>query len=107
MSTQVTTRSDQLAAAGAAQAAVMRPQRYAGLTPMQYLDSADLDMLLAETRPGDRLHPKRHKQVSYVKCKTELQFCSTFFFCFLSSCWDIKVLDGYAYNNSWLILFFC
>lgn len=71
MSTQLTTKSDLVAAAAAARAAVLRQRRYAGLTPMQYLDDADLSMLLNEAGlGGDRGKTKIAKQVncfSHVK----------------------------------------
>ena len=53
-----------MAAAAAARSAVVRHKRYAGLTPMQYLDGADMDMLLEEAGLG-REKTKIAKQVYF------------------------------------------
>ena len=67
VSTQLTTRSDRLAAAAAARAAVSRHKRYAGLTPVQFLDGADMSMLLHEAGVGaGREKTKIAKQVGAV-----------------------------------------
>lgn len=64
VSTQLTTKSDRLAAAAAARAAVSRHKRYTGLTPVQYLDGADMSMLLHEAGVGaGREKTKIAKQV--------------------------------------------
>jgi len=67
VSTQLTTKSDLVAAAAAARAAVLRQRRYAGLTPMQYLDGADMSMLLHEAGLGGaREKTKIGKQVRVI-----------------------------------------
>jgi len=83
VSTQLTTKSDLVAAAAAARAAVLRQRRYAGLTPMQYLDGADMSMLLHEAGLGGaREKTKIGKQVrGFLLCKSESIFirCTTGF----------------------------